>query len=1398
LRLHDLEERVVPSFFNDPAVITATGYQYRADYSALGDFNEDGKLDVCTVDNYAPAPQTALSVLLGNGDGTFHQASGSPFQTEMNTVFGWVVAKDFDGDGHLDLAIVDLDLVVVYTYHGNGDGTFTQTATSPRVGGSGYLTGMVSGDFNGDGLPDLAIPDIYANAIYLLKNTGGGNFATWTSIPSPHGGSLAVGDFNGDGKTDIAAGDGQANTVSLFLGNGDGTFSAGPGSPYTTSVHHLQLVATDLNGDGKLDVAAVGDDGSSHGMVQTFLGVGTGALTPQSPTTISGVQGLYFPSATAIKANGGPIVNDYNHDGSPDLIACALGTNYTAPPEVLLGDGSGSFNDGGPATQASIQDATSALGGDFNGDGSVDVAVLGNVNNYGSVFAYVNSYQAPKTDTTTSLQGPPSPVYMGQQVTFTATVSSVGSGTPTGSVMFKDNGVALADIPLDGNGQATLKTSVLAAGNHTLTATYDGDSSFNPSTSSPVSLNVLKYVTTTTLQSSFNPSVSGEPVTFTATVTPAGGGTPTGTVGIYDSVFGFLGSGNLDGGRATFTNTVALGVGTHQITAVYDGDSNFNSSTSSALNQIVRYATVFTWSGLGADGQWTRGANWVGGVAPAPGDSLVFPEAAERRTNFNDYPDGSIFTSITFNGVSPGFDGYHISGNAVTIGAGGLIDKASDPPYPVYDTIGCNVAATSPDLTVATYNRAILILTGNVTGSARLVKTGYGGLRLIGGNDYTNTTVIQQGFIFANNPYALGSTTAGTVVGRNGVLYVGPDAGRISEPLVFQPAANTQAVQFKNWDGTNEWAGPILIPSAGLGIEVHGQLTLTGGMSGPGTVRSFNNHDNGQDYNGRLVLPSKNTFQGGLTLFGGTIDLQDSLAAGTGSGFAGGITVHSGATLQVDGTQSFAYNLVLAGGTLESLNGNNIWTGPIYPLRNNSSTIQADTDALNLSGQISGSGSLHKTGEAVVTLSAKNFDDFGDTYIDAGVLLVAADDGLGILGTGVFVGNGGTLAFGIDYTTYQPLTIAGAGGNNSGAILVGSGRNVHLNGGIKLVDSASIRVSSGGTLTVDRKPISGADTATLTKVGPGTLTLEHANTYAGPSDFLEGLVVIQDYQALGPNGSAGTTVYQGATLQLASPGVGFEINEELTLDGRSGSQPVLENANGYFDWQGNITLLSTSAVSVGGQVLLKVSGNIDGMPGAGLVKVGSGEVVLGRIATTHTSTFTYTGLTEIQGGILQAIGDHSTSAFQVDSGGTLFLNYGATTGAVTTTGGIVSLEETPPSTTPDQAAPTVTDLTVTPGSFFQYNHLPRMLFVPPTQINVSGSVTLGGSLDLEFTTQNAPPATTSFTLIHKTSAGAINGTFAGLAEGATFPVVVSPTITLTFRITYLGNGGNDVVVTRLS
>jgi hypothetical protein len=308
------------------------------DSAAVGDFNGDGKLDLAV----ANEGSNNISILLGNGDGTFHAAADYGAGTDPDSV----AVGDFRGDGKLDLVVANYYSNNVSILLGNGDGTF-QAAVNYGVSAP---TSVAVGDFNGDGKLDLAVANVFSDVSVLLGNGDGTFQAAVNYGAGTEPAWAAVGDFNGDGKLDLAVANVDSNNVSVLLGNGDGTFQAAVS--YGVGTEPVSVAVGDFNGDGKLDLA-MANYGSSN--VSVLLGNGDGT----------------FQAAVNYGAGAEPAwvaVGDFNGDGKLDLAVVNVATGNVS---VLLGNGDGTFQ---AAVNYGAGIGESVAVGDFNGDGRLDLA----------------------------------------------------------------------------------------------------------------------------------------------------------------------------------------------------------------------------------------------------------------------------------------------------------------------------------------------------------------------------------------------------------------------------------------------------------------------------------------------------------------------------------------------------------------------------------------------------------------------------------------------------------------------------------------------------------------------------------------------------------------------------------------------------------------------------------------------------------------------------------------------------------------------------------------------------------------------------------------------------------------------------------------------------------------
>ena len=207
----------------------------------------------------------------------------------------------------------------------------------------------------------------------------------------------------------------------------------------------------------------------------------------------------------------------------------------------------------------------------------------GDATSTGSTSAAITQSVVAKTATATTVSSSLNPSFVGQPVTFTATVSPSGA---TGTVTFKAGQTVLGTGSLS-SGTVTYTTSSLPAGSFNIVAIYGGDAQFSKSTSVSLTQTVKKASTTTGLNSAPNPSGAGQVVTFTAKVTSSTGVTPNGIVS-FNEAGTTRGTGTLDGsGTATFSVST-LSKGRHNIKAVYAVNATFSGSTSAIVTQVVR------------------------------------------------------------------------------------------------------------------------------------------------------------------------------------------------------------------------------------------------------------------------------------------------------------------------------------------------------------------------------------------------------------------------------------------------------------------------------------------------------------------------------------------------------------------------------------------------------------------------------------------------------------------------------------------------------------------------------------------------------------------------------------------------------------------------------------------
>ena len=499
-----------------------------------------------------------------------------------------LAVADFNGDGIPDIALTctgaQASQISLYVLLGKGDGTF---ATGPQMSG---LQNMIVGDFNKDGKQDIVVEGATDGAsIVFYPGNGDGTFGSSisTNLGKLYVTAAAV-DINSDGYADLAFGNfvnksGTTNTLDLFLNNQDGTFGVStPGSNRATPNASITLPST-------------GTPNATTILVGNINGIGTNGL---AVVDTGSVPGIYIPAYT-VSGNTITVPGPSPETPFPGLTGAAVGSIVTSFSDLLIStattltvyanNGSGSFN----PTYANLTFASTApyFGvADANADG------------YGDVY--------------------------------TATTSATGS--------------SLSVALISGSATATSAALSLPAGTIPLTAAWSGNVNFSGSTATGQQI-VNAVASTVALTSSLNPAFAGNSVTFTATVSPPAGTTllPTGSVVFSDGTT-MLGTMPLSSGVATLS-TSTLAVGSHTISAAYGGDSIFATSTKTLTEQINSNTPILTWAtpaaitygtALSATQLNATAANALGTALPG---TFVYTPAAGAVPNA-----GSQTLSVTF------------------------------------------------------------------------------------------------------------------------------------------------------------------------------------------------------------------------------------------------------------------------------------------------------------------------------------------------------------------------------------------------------------------------------------------------------------------------------------------------------------------------------------------------------------------------------------------------------------------------------------------------------------------------------------------------------------------------------------------------------------------------------
>jgi hypothetical protein len=578
-------------------------------YAALGlavaDVNGDGKPDVFAANYYCyatPCAGATASLLLGNGDGTFQSAQlyGLPFRYASAAALA-----DVDRDGRMD-AIVGAETVFVpfdnrVEVFRNQSGTpaaTTTTVTSSLTSFTAYqplaLTAQASSTLNGTYSGTFNFTDNGAPIGSAAANSSGQGTLIVSTLGA--GAHFIVGYYSGDSTF------APSNSLGIHLTGSQATSTTSVSASPNPSAQLQQVTLTATitpqysgaatgtvtftDGATTLGISAV--SGNAATLTTALAGAGAHNITAQyggDGNLLGSTSGVY--AQTVAKAS---TTTSLTSSANPAAINQAV--TYTATVAGQYGGtvtGTVTFMDGSTVlatvavagNQAGASASYTKLGthtitATYNGDANYTTSTSPAFSEYIKTLPVTS-----KTVVVTSL----SPSLINQPVTFTATVTSSFGNIPDGETVNFLDGTTQIGTGATSGGMAMFTTSALSAKTHTIKASYVGDSSFKASTGT-VSQTVTLYSTTTALVSNLNPSLSGQPVTFTATVTTAAPSVATGKVTFKDGTKS-LGTVTLDiNGVATLTKST-LTVGSHSITATYNGDTLSGKSTSNTVVQVV-------------------------------------------------------------------------------------------------------------------------------------------------------------------------------------------------------------------------------------------------------------------------------------------------------------------------------------------------------------------------------------------------------------------------------------------------------------------------------------------------------------------------------------------------------------------------------------------------------------------------------------------------------------------------------------------------------------------------------------------------------------------------------------------------------------------------------------------
>ncbi|HEU5001333.1 MAG TPA: Ig-like domain repeat protein [Actinomycetota bacterium] len=994
----------------------------------------------------------------------------------------------------------------------------------------------------------------------------------------------------------------------------------------------------------------------SHSVTATYLG-DPGFLASTSAPVTQVVNG--FPTTTTVTSTANPSVF-----GQPVAFAAQVdaGAHGTPPGSVQFTiDGAPA---GGPLPLTGGVAALPPTAALAVGTHTVTATYLGAPSFGPSTGQLAGGQVVDQASVAGILSSSTNPSVFGQPVTFTLTVSPMapGAGSPSGSVQFGVDGTNMgAPVPL-ASGSAAVTLDALSVGTHIVTATYSGDASFAAAGATlSGGQGVARAGSATAVSASVNPSVAGQPVTFTVTVTAVapGSGTPTGTVQVFVDR-ALVEQDALVGGVATTAPLATLTVGSHVITAAYAGNDDFSASSSPNVGQTVnRAASVTTVSPAASPSVFGQAVTFTAVVAPAP------PGSGQPGGVVTFFADGVGFGSAALSGstaVSPPLATLAAGTHAVTATFGGnaTFAPSTGGTSQIVNPAGTAVSMTSePDPSVfgeaVTFSATVTAVApgaGIPTGTVQFLADGTplgAPVGLVGGSASVTGTALLVGDHVISAHYAGSADFAAS--DATTAQHVDPAGTTVSVASSASPSVFGQAVSFTAT--VTPVAPGAGTPSGTVQFFVDGgpsgaPVALAGGSAGasaglaPIASLAVGRHTVTATYGGDLSFaPGSGTLAGGQMVdrAGTSTTVTSSVNPSvTGQGVtlsAAVAVVAPGAgsptgsvEFFVDGTSAGTATVTSGSAELPAIATLAVGTHPVTATYSGDASFSASTSATF-------SQEVDKAGSATALTSARSPTVFGQPVTFTATVAAAGAGSGQPTGSVDFFADG--VAFGTSPLAGQvavspPIASLAAGSHTVTATYRGDGSFAASTGSAtQVVDAAATTVALTAAPNPARygQPITFSATVTAVPPGAGTPTgnvqfLANGAALGAPVALAHGVATLQEGALPAGTYSVDATYLGDANFSGSTDPVVIQIQPADTAT--TVTSTVNPSAFGEaVSFAAKVAPLPPGSGTPTGTVQFFLDGSAFGTPAPLAGGVGTSAATTSLAVGTHAVTATYAG-----------------------------------------------------------------------------------------------------------------------------------------------------------------------------